>query len=181
MQKLKSVFKTSKASSSSPSEPPPLDTSYPIIVAQYKRDVYGVGTEEELHWAIIVFTDIANQTGPSFQIFDRHFRDGTVQWNYFEKVVQLYKTDKSLGGVIIGSVKASELENLEKVIRENQPVIKCEGWNCRSWVMEVIAELVANGWVDPKVKDQSSLIPSMRLASLQTVAAKKPEIVNLSV
>ncbi|KAL4244584.1 hypothetical protein ABKN59_010893 [Abortiporus biennis] len=181
MQKLKSVFKTSKAPSSSQSEPPPQDISYPIVVAQYMRDDYGVGTEEELHWAIIVFTDIGFQKGPCFQIFDRHFRDGTVKWVYFEKDVYLHGTEKSLGGVTIGSVKESELEDLKKVISKNQPVVKGEGWNCRSWVMEVIAELVEKGWVDSSIRSQGSLIPSMRQASVQTVAAQKPVVVNLSV
>jgi len=33
------------------------------VIAQYKRDEYGVGNEEELHWALIVITSRDNLQG----------------------------------------------------------------------------------------------------------------------
>ena len=43
--------------------------SCPIVVAQYKDEFRGVGHEEDLHWALIVITDPATLSGPSFQAY----------------------------------------------------------------------------------------------------------------
>lgn len=55
---------------------PTKDKDLPIIVAQYKRDVYGHGTEERLHWAIICLKSSHDQEGPCFQAVDRRYSDG---------------------------------------------------------------------------------------------------------
>ncbi|KAI0353884.1 hypothetical protein OH77DRAFT_1590950 [Trametes cingulata] len=43
--------------------------SYPIVVAQYKHEYRGVGHEPSLHWALVVLTDRAALSGPSFQAY----------------------------------------------------------------------------------------------------------------
>ncbi|KAH9917139.1 uncharacterized protein BXZ73DRAFT_53443 [Epithele typhae] len=41
----------------------------PIVVAQYKDESRGLGHEEDLHWALVVITDPATLSGPSFQAY----------------------------------------------------------------------------------------------------------------
>ena len=41
----------------------------PIVVAQYKDEFRGVGHETDLHWALVVITDRATLSGPSFQAY----------------------------------------------------------------------------------------------------------------
>ncbi|KAI0693526.1 hypothetical protein C8T65DRAFT_744687 [Cerioporus squamosus] len=41
----------------------------PIVVAQYKDEFRGVGHEADLHWALVVITDRATLSGPSFQAY----------------------------------------------------------------------------------------------------------------
>ncbi|KAI0659925.1 hypothetical protein C8Q70DRAFT_982643 [Cubamyces menziesii] len=43
--------------------------AYPIVVAQYKNEFRGVGHEASLHWVLIVITDKATLSGPSFQAY----------------------------------------------------------------------------------------------------------------
>ncbi|KAI0322763.1 hypothetical protein OF83DRAFT_426455 [Amylostereum chailletii] len=87
-----------------------------IAVVQYERADYSVGAEEELHWAIIVITDTTYQTGPAFQAIDRHYTNTQeVVWSLFAKDVNLGSTRKCLGGVYVGTVKASDLESLHQV------------------------------------------------------------------
>ncbi len=49
----------------------------PIVVAQYKDEYRGVGHEEELHWALVVITDRATLSGPSFQAYAQRRRRHT--------------------------------------------------------------------------------------------------------
>ncbi|OJT11624.1 hypothetical protein TRAPUB_11852 [Trametes pubescens] len=44
-------------------------TSYPIVLAQYKNEFRGVGHESALHWVLVVITDKATLSGPSFQAY----------------------------------------------------------------------------------------------------------------
>ncbi|EIW54765.1 uncharacterized protein TRAVEDRAFT_50902 [Trametes versicolor FP-101664 SS1] len=43
--------------------------SYPIVLAQYKNEFRGVGHEPALHWVLVVITDKATLSGPSFQAY----------------------------------------------------------------------------------------------------------------
>ena len=49
----------------------------PIVVAQYKDEYRGVGHEEDLHWALVVITDRATLSGPSFQAYAQRRRRRT--------------------------------------------------------------------------------------------------------
>lgn len=94
------------------------DKLHHIVVAQYKRADYTVGSEENFHWAIIVLETINGEEleGPCYQVFDRHYNDDRgVVWNLFHKPVSLGRTDKCLGGVVIGTIKRKELEELDQV------------------------------------------------------------------
>ncbi|TFY77117.1 hypothetical protein EWM64_g6891 [Hericium alpestre] len=155
---LKKIFKTDG------------DAAYPIAVVQYERDGYGIGTEEQLHWALVVLTG-PGMAGPAFQIFDRTYNDGRVVWNFFDGVLQLGIATKCLGGVCIGIVKQSELDEFRKVVAANRPAVKFVGWNCRDWVMETIRLVREKGWVHTDIADQETLLPSLKMASKATKAA----------
>ena len=90
-----------------------------IVIAQYKRADFDVGSEENFHWAIILLSDIgedATLRRPCYQVFDRHYNDERgVQWILFNKDITLGKTEKSLGGVCIGSVKGKDVAELDQV------------------------------------------------------------------
>ena len=92
---------------------------YYIVVAQYKRDDFDVGAEENFHWALFVLEGIDDRavsvSSPCYQVFDRHYHDGRVEWVLFHRHAVLDKTGKWLGGVVIGRVKESELATLDKV------------------------------------------------------------------
>lgn len=107
MDKLKSLFKRVLPS---PSE-------HRIVVVQYERDIYTAPEDvEQLHWAIIVIVDEWQQQGPCWQVTDRHYRDGSVEWTMpIIREVNLGKTSKCLGGVSIGLVKAEDIDRLEQV------------------------------------------------------------------
>ena len=47
------------------------------MVAQYKDEFRGVGHEADLHWALIVITDPATLSGPSFQVYAQRRRRRT--------------------------------------------------------------------------------------------------------
>ncbi|KAK7682216.1 hypothetical protein QCA50_014803 [Cerrena zonata] len=151
--------------------------SHYIVVAQYKRADYGVGAEENFHWAIIILEDInedAALCGPCYQVFDRHFNDERgVEWHLYNKPVTLGRTDKSLGGVVIGTVKQKDLVELGQILSAHLPIVKFEGWNCRDWVIEAIQLLRVKGWIPTDIKEQASLLPSLRAASTASDAARK--------
>jgi len=136
-----------------------------IAVVQYMRDVYGIGTEHELHWALVVLTDEDSQKGPCFQAIDRHYSDGRgVVWSLYDKDVAL--------GVCVGSVSDSQVQSLRETVARNPPVVKFEGWNCRDWIIEILALLKQGGWVQADVSSQAALLPSMKVASKATVDAR---------
>jgi hypothetical protein len=110
-----------------------LNSSYPIVIAQYERDDYGVGSEQHLHWALIVMTSKEDLQGHCFQAIDRHYsnRRGKVwELNYMSRV-SLRNTRQCLGCVQIGIVKARQLDALIPPIRAHPTIPKFEGWNCR--------------------------------------------------
>ncbi|THH14273.1 hypothetical protein EW146_g6047 [Bondarzewia mesenterica] len=141
-----------------------VDETLPIVLVQYERDEYGVGTEEHLHWALVVFTKAREQQGPCFQVVDRHYRDGRVEWLLIDQNVTLGSTKKCLGGVHIGNIKKSKLGTLREVVAAHPPVV--------------------TGWIDSNVPDQATLLPSLRVASKATKDAydlrkSLPAIVNM--
>jgi len=123
-----------------------VNQSYPIVIAQYKRDKYGVGNEEELHWALIVITSKRDLEGHCFQAIDRHYSNGrgSVWEPHYAPSASLRRTKKCLGGVQIGSVKARNLDDLIELIKSHPTTPKFDGWNCRDWILEVI-ELSLSG------------------------------------
>ncbi|OSX62452.1 hypothetical protein POSPLADRAFT_1057065 [Postia placenta MAD-698-R-SB12] len=121
-----------------------VDKDCKIAVLQYERDVFGVGKEEELHWAI---------------------------WVLYDQDVSLFTTRKCLGGVYIGSIKHSQLKLLREVVYTNPPTNRPAEWNCRDWVMEVIQLFSEKGWLYANIPAQSTLLPSLRRASVATTSA----------
>jgi hypothetical protein len=156
-----------------------VNQSYPIVIAQYKRDEYGVGNEEELHWALIVITSRDNLQGHCFQAVDRNYSDGRgkVWAPHYAPKASLRKTTKCLGGVQIGSVKARNLDGLIELIQSHPTTPKFDGWNCRDWILEVIELLGAKGWISEDFTSegntQTRYLRSLRQASANTVAKSK--------
>ncbi|OSX62462.1 hypothetical protein POSPLADRAFT_1074526 [Postia placenta MAD-698-R-SB12] len=149
-----------------------VDKDCKIAVVQYRRDVFGVGREEELHWSIVLQTESkvnSKSRFPCFQVFDRTFNDERgKQWELHDRDVSLAKTRKCLGGVYIGVVKESQIALLREVVHSNPPTDRSAEWNCRDWVMEVIELFILKGWVGASIHSQSVLLPSLRRASLAT-------------
>ncbi|EED80292.1 predicted protein [Postia placenta Mad-698-R] len=117
-----------------------VDKDCKIAVLQYERDVFGVGKEEELHWAIVIQT--ISRPGirsrfPCFQAYDRTFNDERGKW----------------------------------VVYTNPPTNRPAEWNCRDWVMEVIQLFSEKGWLYANIPAQSTLLPSLRRASVATTSA----------
>lgn len=87
---------------------------YAIIVTQYERWSYSIGSEEQLHWAIIVRTgeDIF-QSGPMYQV---HLNRATGAWELstLPKVIP-EESAKCLGGLRVGTVRQRELKGLRRV------------------------------------------------------------------
>jgi len=163
-----------------------LNPSYPIVIAQYKRDEYGVGDEEHLHWALIVIKSKDQLAGHCFQAIDRHYSDGrgTVWSPHYAPHASLEKTTKCLGGVQIGSVRARELDDLVAIIRHHPTAPKFDGWNCRDWIIEVIELLRGKGWISEAFagdhlqgNPQSRYLIYLRQASVNTEANSRDKFV----
>lgn len=92
-----------------------------IVVVQYYRNYQSVGQEQEFHWAIAVVSDLeraAKAHCRCYQILNSicitpipH----TVWALHIHRSAVLGKTGKWRGGVIIGTLKTSELDELDNV------------------------------------------------------------------
>jgi len=88
-----------------------------ISVVQYERADYGVGTEEHLHWAIVLLPSGGKTKGRSFQVIDRHYQDERgVQRNLYDLDEDLRRNKRCLDGVRIGSVRKNDYEALCKAL-----------------------------------------------------------------
>ncbi|KDQ58934.1 hypothetical protein JAAARDRAFT_68530 [Jaapia argillacea MUCL 33604] len=145
---------------------------YPIVVVQYKRDDYGVGSEQHLHWALIIITK--GNSGPCFQAVDRIYRDRPrKQWSAPYMEVNIESTRKCLGGVQVGTVKHRDLDIVKAMLKGYAPVSKFEAWNCRDYVFEMIELLKPGGYIrrdlaPGRMVGIDDLLPDLRLASRNT-------------
>ena len=91
----------------------------PLAVVQYKRETFGVGTEENLHWAIVAVSSNKSGVvvGALWQAVNRVNPDGPrVVWELEHRTqVELNASARCLGGVIIGSIKGKDVEKLNTV------------------------------------------------------------------
>ena len=91
----------------------------PLAVVQYKRETFGVGTEENLHWAIVAVSSNKSGVvvGALWQAVNRVNPDGPrVVWELEHRTqVELNASARCLGGVIIGSIKGKDVEMLNTV------------------------------------------------------------------
>lgn len=98
-------------------------STFSLVVRQYERADWGVGHEEELHWAIVSthtsYNDIKGYA--SWQAIDRHYSDGRpnpVVWElHYSPDVRLHQDAKCLGGMNIGQLKGQDVKKLNKVRR----------------------------------------------------------------
>lgn len=114
---MKSIL---RAFNRSPKEDPLLY----IVIAQYQRADFGLGQEQEFHWAIAIIESLRRagyQHCRTYQVFDRTYTaENRTVWNiHVDKTAVLKRTAKWRGGVIIGRVKQSELAILDFVRRQN--------------------------------------------------------------
>ncbi|KAJ7796742.1 hypothetical protein B0H13DRAFT_1674740 [Mycena leptocephala] len=146
------------------------NSSFPIVIAQYTRDGYGAGNEEHLRWALMVVVKDAALEGPTWHAIDKHWADGGVTWEraYLPKA-SLLRTNKCIGLVQIGAVKARDLKSLIAVVGDEDPMKghpvspSFAGWRCKDWVLEVveILRIQNKGWID------ATLVPAGRPAIRQ--------------
>ncbi|TFY74033.1 hypothetical protein EWM64_g9979 [Hericium alpestre] len=122
---------------------------YPLVLAQYKRDDFGIGTEQHLHWALLVVTDSKHISGPCFQAVDRTYQDARgKKWSaHFAPAASLMAMDKCLGAVQIGTVKHRELDAFIACMQAHATVPKFNGWNCRDYVLELVEILRSLGHI----------------------------------
>lgn len=86
---------------------------YDIAIVQYERADFGVGAEEELHWAIVLLPSGSETKGRAFQVIDRHYQDERgVQWSLHDAAENLRQTKKCLGGVKVGKVGGDDYDYL---------------------------------------------------------------------
>lgn len=115
---MKSLFKSLSRQREAPVEADPL---LYIIVAQYQRADFDLGSEHEFHWAIAaVSNNLANAPSEQcrcYQVFDRTYtNENRTEWIFYaHREAILRKTGKWRGGVVIGQIMSSELEALDQV------------------------------------------------------------------
>lgn len=88
--------------------------------------------------------------------------------------VQLQKTQKCLGAVQVGTVKASELEALTALVKAHPPVpANPANYRCQWWTMDIIHVFKEKGWVKVDIHTREALWPSMKRASAATQEARR--------
>ncbi|RDX51669.1 hypothetical protein OH76DRAFT_1346507 [Lentinus brumalis] len=122
----------------------------PIVVVQYKNEFRGVGHEADLHWALVVITDRATLSGPSFQAYAqrRHTDDAQeyeyeTQWYRRHAPASLFDVSATvrslcLGGVQVGSVRAADVGKLMEYLASHPPMPSHRGWCSRDYVLELL-------------------------------------------
>ena len=94
-------------------------STFSLVVMQYERADFSVGHEEELHWAIVAVSSNKSGiiVGAMWQVINRKYSDGRgLVWELSHRTqVELNKSSKCLGGVIIGSIKGKDVEMLNTV------------------------------------------------------------------
>ncbi|TRM60053.1 hypothetical protein BD626DRAFT_408073 [Schizophyllum amplum] len=149
-----------------------------VAVIQYERNDFSVGHEEQFHWALVAVVSKKDLSirSVAWQVSDRHYSDGRpMEWILHDNEVEVNKTFKCLGGVILGQISEKDVDKARKLVRElQQPKPKFQGWNCRDWVMEVIQNIfIPNGWAAAGATSQRSLLPSLRSASRASKSASQ--------
>ena len=95
------------------------ERNYSVVVSQYARSNYWLGNEEKFHWAVIVLADFEEQTGLLWQAVNSVAPtvggQGVEVWRIDSHNAALWKTSKCLGGVIIGRIDPSEMDDFSKV------------------------------------------------------------------
>ncbi|TBU41565.1 hypothetical protein BD309DRAFT_868066 [Dichomitus squalens] len=116
----------------------------PIVVAQYKDEYRGVGHEADLHWALVVITDRATLSGPSFQAQGAEREsEYEVQWYARHAPASLYDVCATvrtlcLGGVQVGAVRAADVGKLAEYLQSHPPAPTHAGWSSRDYVLELL-------------------------------------------
>ncbi|KAJ7183781.1 hypothetical protein C8R46DRAFT_1344494 [Mycena filopes] len=135
-----------------------VNETYPLAIVQYERADFKAGSEEQLHWALMIVTKREKREGHIFQAVDRTYQgQSSATWtrSYLPKG-SLLKTSKCLGLVQIGSVKARDLKAFIALVGDEDnthgypTVASFPGWTCKEWVLEVIELLRGDNakWID---------------------------------
>lgn len=62
----------------------------------------------------------------------------------------------------------------------NEPVVKFDGWNCHSWVIEGIELMATKGWITTQITSRDRLFPTLRvvhIASLNAFSRSQPAVI----
>lgn len=135
-----------------------------------------LGEESEFHWAIAVVDNLAKASirrCRCYQVFNGPLPTNQPRTQYqvgwhlrIHRDAVLGASSKYRGGVVIGSIKKSELEKLDKMLSDHKPELapRNSTWNCRDWVMEGIAMMNKKGWTVSNITSQEQLLPTLRAA-----------------
>ncbi|KZV68115.1 hypothetical protein PENSPDRAFT_542983, partial [Peniophora sp. CONT] len=145
-----------------------------LAVCQYERDNKRIGYEADLHWAFVIVN--ANDNPVKLEAWSCHAVDrnynagskaGKIEWIITPSAkVELTKTTKFLGGVYICDIAEKNIDACKATISQHLAVPKFKSWNCRDWVLECIAVLQAGQHITLPIRDQRSLLPALRKASI---------------
>lgn len=90
---------------------------YRIVVAQYTRLGYNVGQEEDFHWALVLLRP-NKSAGYAYQVTNDvvSLGDGVgkVIWKHQHQDIDLDKSSKCKGGVVIGTLHESDMAEFNK-------------------------------------------------------------------
>ncbi|KAI0371436.1 hypothetical protein BV20DRAFT_1051465 [Pilatotrama ljubarskyi] len=140
---------------------------YSVVVAQFKTSEFGAGDEENLDWALVIIVDEDELVGGTYQAKPRlknHYGGGACIVATSDRE-PLAESSRCLGGVRIGTINRSEVNDLESRILRHAPRVKSKEWTSRDWVMDCISIMQNRGWVPRGIRRQEDLFPGLKQAS----------------
>ncbi|TFK57513.1 hypothetical protein OE88DRAFT_1651269 [Heliocybe sulcata] len=149
-----------------------MELAYPVVIAQYKRDDYGVGKEEHFHWALIIVQDKQTLGGYVIQAVDRAVQGHGPTWHIDCRAVDsLSRSSKCLGGVQVGSIKHGAFHSFVQAVHQHGVGSSSRpGWRCKDYVLELLEMLRTYGSMHVQHLRVEVFLPALREASRRTYA-----------
>ncbi|KZT23757.1 hypothetical protein NEOLEDRAFT_1135863 [Neolentinus lepideus HHB14362 ss-1] len=149
-----------------------MELPYPVVIAQYKRDDYGVGKEEHFHWALVIIYDKQTLAGYAIQAVDRTVRGEEPTWQIDCRVISsLSRSSKCLGGVQVASIKHTAVQGFLQAVHEHGIGSSARpGWRCKDYVLELLEVLRTYGTLQIQHLSVEAILSALRDASGKTHA-----------
>jgi hypothetical protein len=121
-------------------------SNHRLYLALYSRDGVSSHSQEEdrYHWALLA-TSTNSDVATRFHARDYFTNANQTHWIYEEIHVSARGTQKLLSKTYIGDI--ADEERLLEIIRDAPIRQDEEGWNCVSWVREVLEMMWEDGEV----------------------------------